>query len=347
MPDLKNILAQRTKKFAKKQYRPWDLSGTSAAASQPSETTPALTEANNIPAAQKTTDETLLEYNYFSPNTKFENTTLDNKSGNVTGNNQVTRGNELSNRLDNTSLRNRIAKLTGIQQRILDFIVNVCIAKDDLKTGPFETITLSQYIEKSTGSTKTSINRLINKGFLKRGLGRAARGGYINLELPNEIKLVILELRKDIKQDNRTENFVYSLCQNLDNKSLYSSSSYNNNTTTDQKLLPNALPDEWKKIDCEVLSAIGFNREHLRQLAGKNIPEIVQESINHFSYALENNPKYKNHANPLNVFMGVLRKGQAWFEKDYISPLEKAQAELIKRKGEEAGEGKKTARRGL
>lgn len=63
-----------------------------------------------------------------------------------------------------------------------------------------------------------------------------------------------------------------------------------------------------------------------------NIPEAIQESINHFAFAIENNDKVKLYAEPLNVLMGVLRKGGIWFEKNYRSPREVAQQQLIEQK---------------
>jgi len=46
-----------------------------------------------------------------------------------------------------------------------------------------------------------------------------------------------------------------------------------------------------------------------------NTPQIVQESINQFSFGFNHNSQIKKYANPLLVFMGVLRKGEAWIEK--------------------------------
>ena len=82
-------------------------------------------------------------------------------------------------------------------------------------------------------------------------------------------------------------------------------------------------------IDYESLSHIGFTKTQIKQLVGKNDPTVVQESINHFAFGLEQNQKFQKYEDPLNVLMGVLRKGQGWFEKDYRTPKEIAQQHLL------------------
>jgi len=82
-------------------------------------------------------------------------------------------------------------------------------------------------------------------------------------------------------------------------------------------------------IDYDSLSHIGFTKTQIKQLIEKNDPTVVQESINHFAFGLEHNQKFQKYEDPLNVLMGVLRKGQGWFEKDYRSPKEIAQQHLL------------------
>ena len=57
-----------------------------------------------------------------------------------------------------------------------------------------------------------------------------------------------------------------------------------------------------------LLEPQGFKKAHLLQLKNVNIPEVVQESINHFAFALQHNEKVKTYQTPLNVFMSVLKK---------------------------------------
>jgi len=104
-----------------------------------------------------------------------------------------------------------------------------------------------------------------------------------------------------------------------------SSSIYITTTIKDRPLL------DWDNVDVSPLEHIGLTQKHLLQLKN-NHPDIVQESINHFAYGIKYNPKAKKYDEPLSVLMGVLRKGEAWVEVNYKSPVEIAQQELIERK---------------
>ena len=109
---------------------------------------------------------------------------------------------------------------------------------------------------------------------------------------------------KSLNSDNTPSNIT-------GNNSTYSSSnSYNINTTT-------VLPEEWEQIDITQLISIGFSKTQLLQLFQKqlNTPDVIQESIYHFAFCLENNPKAKAYSDPLNVLMGVLRKSGAWLKR--------------------------------
>ena len=110
----------------------------------------------------------------------------------------------------------------------------------------------------------------------------------------------------------------------------YSSSNINNKTTT-------SLPEEWKQINFEPLISIGFSETQLKQIydTKMNSPEVIQESINLFAYSLAHNEKTKSYSDPLNVFMGVVRKGQKWNEPDYISPKNLALKQMWEEKRKE------------
>lgn len=381
MPQISDIVQKRQdKKFIKKNYRPWDLSGNvSELIQSPEQSLDKNIVYNTTPidfnTSQLDTDQTICNA-YKNDKLVPKESTLNNEKklidnnsskdreqlDNIISNNQILiekqidinsisnkeqKGSEIENNLglfreqiDNelnpNSLPNRLIKLSGIQQKILEFVIDICLAKDALETGPIQTTVLTQYVNTSYGSIKISINRLINKGFISRKKGKTAKGGYINLQIYEEVKLAILELRKKSYSFLDPINLVLSYRgkvdnhnnyeQQLDNTSSYSSS---NNKTITTELLP-----EWKNIDIEPLHSIGFSKTQLRQLIGKNAPDIVQESINHYAYGLIHNEKIKSYKDPLNVLMGVLRKGGNWYEANYISPQEQALKQLIADKKE-------------
>ncbi|CAM4396019.1 MAG: hypothetical protein LEGION0398_MBIBDBAK_00188 [Legionellaceae bacterium] len=233
----------------------------------------------------------------------------------------------------------KISMLTGLQKDILFLIYNECQNSRSKITEPLTVEYISSALNIRVGSIKTTIKRLMDKCFLNRVEFKNGRGGWAKYELPDNTYREILQLETEQKlYINRTQSLHKLNTQNntKHDTSTYSSSILNLNKKTNTT----GLPDEWKDIDCEPISHIGFSRTQLLQLYEKNLnlPEVVQESIYHFAFGLENNSKIKEYAEPLNVFMGVLRKGGAWIESNYESPQKRAMRELLDRKEKERQE---------
>jgi len=380
MPQLHEVLKSRdTKKFVKKSYRPWDLSGSSPINSLDGEqnnisitneqitlpsvdskelsdqATPLIAIPNQISLAaqvgttvaiEKSTitlpnetnklvqpiknnpvhiDNNKITIGYQLDNKKVTNS---NQLGNEKRTSEITNKQQLDNMLDATSKYNQVLSLSGLQRNILEFVTDICSVRDDLSTGPIETNTVCTYVKSTSGATKMSIKRLIDKGLLIRNKGRTAKGGYINLSIPREIFMVVIDQRKHYQRYTNPNDMVNYIRQQLDNNSVYSSSNLNKTITTKKE----ALSKEWDEINFESLSEIGFGKTQIKQLVDRADPTIVQESINHFAFGLYQNQKINKYDDPLNVLMGVLRKGQGWFEKNYRSQKEIAQQQLLENK---------------
>ena len=349
MPLLNEVINNRdAKKFIKKSYRPWDLGGerkdptTSAQKnSEPNiqgDDTPSDSKVNDVLLELTQNPADILDNNICNNKVTIREQLDNNKItiGKQLDNNKITTKvairEQLDNSLDPTTLQNRILNLSGIQKNILEFIADICSMRGEVDTGPIETNMIVEYVRSTNGSVKVSINRLINKGFLIRNKGRTAKGGYINFSIPKKIQDILFEQRDRYQKQSNPSEMINRIRQQLDNKVLYSSSSYINKTTTTKK---ENVPKEWEILNYEPLSDIGFNKTQIKQLIGIADPTIVQESILHFAYGLQHNQKMKKYNDPLNVLMGVLRKGQAWFEKDYRSLSEIAQQQFLERKKEE------------
>lgn len=356
MPKLNEIIKEREgKKFIKKSYRPWDLTGDGAIN---------INEANDTDSSNNTVlkttpikTRTVVNISDISPLLNDGNIELitekdseiDNKQISIekqldniqdtirkhTGNKeettqettQETIRKQLDISLDPTTLYNQLIKLSGLQKNILNFIIDVCILRNGLETGPIETSTIAMCVKTTTGSVKISLKRLIDKGFIVRNKGKQAKGGYINLSVTNDVLVNVIQQRESNNRILNPAELLSSIRYQIDNNNSYSSSILINNTTTTKK--QDHFPDEWAEIDYESLSQIGFTKTQIKQLIEKNEPTIVQESINHFAFGLEYNQKFQKYEDPLNVLMGVLRKGQGWFEKDYRTPKEIAQQHLL------------------
>ncbi len=238
-----------------------------------------------------------------------------------------------TNNVIKIEMEQEIISLSGKQKIIFETIIEICITRECLSTGPVQTLSLAKVAQTTTGTIKTIIRRLIDKKLIIRHPGRNAKGGYINLGVTEEV----LQIVKNIKNTNKHNLFesdiiILNRYQKDINHEHISNSNFINTTTNISNKRIEKLPSEWDDIEYEILTHIGFSKTQIKQLVGKNDPTIVQESINHFAFGLENNPKVKKYEEPLNVLMGVLRKGQSWIEADYRSPLEIAQQKLLEAK---------------
>ena len=97
--------------------------------------------------------------------------------------------------------------------------------------------------------------------------------------------------------------------------------------------------EAWTDIDFSALADYGFKKSHIKQIINTNTsltPQEVQDSIEHYAWALENRREemkgYAPISNPLRGLMGVLKKGNAWVEGSYKSPEELALELQIKNK---------------
>ncbi len=353
MPRLADLIEKR--KFVKKEYRPWDLSGSGTVDGK---TKNASDMPDDSASLRNTSEPTVSAEKLLiaEPITLDPYPIIDNITDNKSGNKQVTAKEQKDNkrvttskRLGNVQVTNReqpnnitaniisndelaylidaVKKLGGIQKNIFLYIVDVCSARGVLDTGNILSIDLALAASCSVGSAKTSIRRLIDKRLIIRHPGKACRGGHMVLGISKEIQAATLRAQqllfnplKNIKTDSIRGN-------TTDNVSSYSSSNKNIITTT-------SLPDEWKKVSFDLLSHIGFSETQLRQLYESNMtsPDIVQDAINRFAYSLDHSNKVKAYGDPLNVLMGVLRKGQRWIEPNYIPPKELALKQLLDEK---------------
>lgn len=346
MPQLSELFEKR--KFVKKEYRPWDLSGTGTVDgkenSQPVEnsapTAPDVQELNQVPEESSDARLKLIEEHLDNNKATFEeqldNTkiTIEEQPSNIQiTNKQQTENildNVLGNAIDQTTnlsyLIESIKKLAGIQKNIFFYIIDICSARGTLDTGHILATDLAYAGSCSVGSAKTSLVRLIEKYLVIRFRGKTSKGGHMILGITKEIQSAAIQAQaalfspfKVAYRDNITGNVI-------GNNNISSSNIYINKTTT-------VLPEDWKKIDFSLLSSIGFTEQHLFDIYATNLctPEMAQESINHFAFGLEQG-KYKDYDDPIKVFIGRLRKGNVWLEPKYESPKTKALRELLERK---------------
>lgn len=227
--------------------------------------------------------------------------------------------NDQKRELLNSNLRLNLYSIS--EQKLLYFIFIECRSNGTLTTRLISTTELLETLHIDALRLRNLIFRILNKGGLKIILSKAGRQACRVFELTKELyQCFSEEADKSILVKHQ------SLAKPLAFSSNSNSNSNNINTITN-------LDDEWKKINFEPLRDIGFSESQLKQLVGKNIPLVVQESINHFAFGLEHNPKtkqYQDGKDPLYILMGVLRKGHSWIEKNYKSANEMALDRILK-----------------
>lgn len=224
--------------------------------------------------------------------------------------------NILGNDSENQNIRLELLRLTGIQESLFFYAFDLCLSREDGTTGFILTQQMSETLNCSYESAKISLKRLIKKGLIHRLKGKTSRGGFIILKVPKEVKVLVLQLKRNLKSGNKADN---RLENKLDNMNSYSSN--NINTTI--------IEDAFEKIDISPLEHIGFTKKHLSHLKNSTSSEIIQDSIHHFAFGLKNNKRVGEYKEPLNVFIGTLRKGTPWVEANYISAEEIALQQLL------------------
>ncbi|HEY2566754.1 MAG TPA: hypothetical protein VGH95_03500 [Candidatus Aquirickettsiella sp.] len=223
-----------------------------------------------------------------------------------------------------------LRKTTGYQKAVMQQITaHIKSLPDTINTIDIPIDTLSTRIKTTKDITRTSIKRLQKKSILLKEKGERGRLGSTQITVPSFIlkecfnlficlPKSLYEIGNENRYDNRNDDSVYS-----------SSNIYTNTTTKNIE-----LPEEWLKINIAPLNDIRFSLTQIKQLYTQELstPEVIQESINHFAFGIKNNPKFKNYRDPLNVLMGVLRKGEVWIENNYESPQDIAQRQIIEQK---------------
>ena len=214
---------------------------------------------------------------------------------------------------NNINCHEEVSKLCGIQKKIACFLVKKCINRKDTSSGPITSEALRVVSNSTHKTTKKILSRMIEKKLLSRLPGKKGKGGYVVFELSQEF-IDVVRLQSQLEYENNDSPIINQVT----------------NPSRD-------LPSKWKEVDFSPLESVGFGAPQIKQLYEKslNSPEVIQESIKHFSFALENNSKVKKFAEEgkaLTVIMGVLRKGGNWFEANYEAPKDKALREIVQQK---------------
>jgi DNA-binding MarR family transcriptional regulator len=311
MPSVDDLLEKSKKKFKRSSYRPWNYMDEIAQEEQKKEADIEIKKESieNQLVIKSSRKDALLQHKDQAPISIPQDPT----------------SNVLNSSLENQteSDLDRVFRLGGHQKTLFMFIVERVLSRGLLNTGVIKVEVLAEMMGTTSKMVKTTISRLVKKGLISREKGKRGRGGFYVFCLTGTIRNAALEYKRLVLNDERLDIKKESIGNQLGiNKPqlIYTVTSALN------------LPTDWQNINIAPLADIGFTEKHLSDIydAKSTTAEVVQESINHFAYGLEHNAaKYKTYSDPLNVFIGCLRKGKPWFESSYISPLELATKALL------------------
>lgn len=251
----------------------------------------------------------------------------DNATDNTTNNKVVTNWQQIDNK---PTTETSFSSLVGLQRNIIIFIYQECKNSRSKVTGTLTLEHIAKSIECSTGTAKTTLQRLEKKDCLMRIDFKNGRGGWSRYELPESIYHDVLRTETDNKPVTKwqqTDNKVGTQPTTEPATNAPSSSSVLNikETTTE-------LTDAWS-FDIAPYSKIGFTATHIKQLASLGtISAIeVEQSLVEFSLDLDNNALPQIKTNKLNFLMGLLRAGQSYVSEGYRNEQEAIISEMARR----------------
>ncbi len=214
--------------------------------------------------------------------------------------------------------------LVGVQRRIVLFIFEDCVRSGKSETTPLTTEHICQTLTLTYKTARGSIWRLQEKRFLEVAASKEGRGGWVIYRLNREIYSELLLMKNSNQLLDRDIGIGQIRAETLEP-----------NISRHEPTAPDTLADEWDSIDFSGLESFGFSKYHLRQLAtqkeNKLTPKEVQDSINFFIFDLnKNNKRNEIGSNPVNFFMGIVRKGTPYSPPtNYISPEEERRIKYL------------------
>ena len=223
------------------------------------------------------------------------------------------------------------SSLVGLQRNIILFIYSSCKLARSKSTDALTLEHIAQTLQTSSGSVKTTLQRLEKKNYIERISFKNGRGGWSKYELSEILFRELLQLETENKVTTnwqQTENKVVAKVATEPATTLLSSSSYINTTT-------NYKAGALAKIELtESLTLIGFNQGHIEQLLRDSSlgSEEIQNSLNAFAFDLGFEDVKRKVRSPIGLIMKLLKNGQAYIsEKGYESEEDRLYRELIER----------------
>jgi len=224
-----------------------------------------------------------------------------------------------------------VSSIDGLQREILLLIFEYCKRAREKQTPPIAVEHISESCRTTYHAARKAIQRLEQKGMLKRAAFKVGRSGWTKYEVPEVAYQELLQNETEAKLRpirGRTEDKPGTELRPEPRPSLSSSSSYKDldlktTTTAANEEVSKELAGKWEQIDCSPLNELRFGRPQIAQIAhaGRITVDELQDSIFAFAFDLSENQKGRSiSGSPLNYFMGILRKGPYAAPANFESP---------------------------
>jgi predicted transcriptional regulator len=250
-----------------------------------------------------------------------------NTTGNTIGNKLTTNRQQTDNKL---ATKAAFSELVGLQRDVIIFICHECKNSRSRITESLTLEHIAMSLKHSTGTIKTTIQRLEKKGCLLRVGFKNGRGGWSRYELPDNIYHDVLRSETDNKVVTKWQQSGNKVASQLATElvtSTPSSSSYLNlkETTT-------ALSEEWN-FDIIPYARFGFSISQIKQLASLGVVSAtnVEQSLIEFSYDLDNNALPIIKTGKINFLMGLLRSCHSYVSEGFKNEQEAIISEMARR----------------
>ena len=224
--------------------------------------------------------------------------------------------------------------LVGLQRNIMLFLYGACKAARGRSTDSLTLEHVALSLKITSGSVKTTIRRLEDKGHIKRGEFKNGRGGWSKYELAEATFREMLQLESEHKlvtNWTQSSNKVVTEPDTQPDTRPLSSSSYNLNTTTNYQAA--ASEESTFKIP-EELRKLGFSENHLAQLKrDSKLPlELISASIEALAYDLTFDDVRRKIRSPIGLIMKLLKAGELYLsEKGFESEADRLFRECVQR----------------
>jgi len=239
---------------------------------------------------------------------------------------QIAEGGKNGYQKDSKQIANRgFETLVGHEKNLLLLIFDECLRTGNLTTPELTLDFLAQYLETSSGTVKSTIHRLVRKGFTWRESSKKGRGGWTKFGIEKSLYQDLRIRQTDSKRiANRyqkdSKRVAKQIAEQIAKPSSSSSGLNFKSTITSDEM--------WKTLDLSIVEKVGINQSAVfeaRQKFGPFNFVDFEALIDRFSKYVVDPKTSRKISNPRGFFFGLCKQMQSGIE-----PLSEVETESDK-----------------